>query len=134
MCASGPLISVAFWGEQADDFNYLQSTILEFRNVEITNFKGLSLSVMKKSRFHRIDEDSYPYVNQLINWLNTKWLNENPKKSSKVVEVEKVEKKESGKRCLVDYSDEEESKKFKDVIDTLSQSFSQNSLKDLKDE
>ena len=89
---------------------------------------------MKKSRFHRIDEDSYPYVNQLINWLNTKWLNENPKKSSKVVEVEKVEKKESGKRCLVDYSDEEESKKFKDVIDTLSQSFSQNSLKDLKDE
>lgn len=65
-------ISVAFWGKQADDFSYPVGTMLFFKQVEVSNYRGVSLSVTRSTGFIDFAErdDSIPFSHDLRQW----WL------------------------------------------------------------
>jgi hypothetical protein len=57
-------VKVTLWGYQADTFNrhtkYKRGTIILFKDVELSNYGGISLSVRRDSSFEKICEASEP--------------------------------------------------------------------------
>jgi hypothetical protein len=59
-------VSVALWGKQAEDFSHKPGDIIYLQGVQITNFNGLSLSVLMNTRFLVIDPSlTIPVVQSL---------------------------------------------------------------------
>lgn len=55
-------IDVAFWGTEAEQFDYPVGSILFFRDIELSNYKGLSLSVTRKTTFLEFKPNDDPSI------------------------------------------------------------------------
>jgi len=52
------LVNVALWGKETEDFNYPAGTIIYLKNIKITNYDGLSLSVLRCTIMRKITDFS----------------------------------------------------------------------------
>lgn len=68
------LVSVALWGKQAEEFSFRPGCCILFNDVEVSNYMGRSLSVIRKSGFLEMPND-LPVVIELKEWYKNKKLN-----------------------------------------------------------
>jgi len=67
-------VSVALWGKQASEFNLATGEILLLRRVKMTNYGGLSLSIMKCTEVNVLPENYCDQeVIELRKWWNETW-------------------------------------------------------------
>lgn len=70
-------IEVAFWGLEAEVFDYPVGAILFFRDIEVTNYKGLSLSVTRNTKYVEFKATDDPNIDISMNLR--KWWQANAK-------------------------------------------------------
>ena len=64
---TGTQIGVAFWGLQAEHCEFAEGSVILFKDILLTNFGGISLSVIKPTRLIKVDS-SHPIGSELLNW------------------------------------------------------------------
>lgn len=65
-------VSVAFWGKQAEQFDYKIGTCLMINKIQVTNFNGLSLSVLRMTELIEVKRDyNIDKATELIDWWHT---------------------------------------------------------------
>jgi len=69
--SSNALVDVAFWGKDAESFNYQVGTVLMLRNVQVTDYAGITLSVTLKSRVFDVTDNTGHDVVALIKWMKS---------------------------------------------------------------
>ena len=62
-------IKVALWGKQAKDFNFEEGSVLIFRDAEISDYGGISLSVLRTTKYFKA-ETNLPKAEILTAWFN----------------------------------------------------------------
>ena len=62
-------ISVAIWGKQAEEFEMSKGSVIMLKECQVTNYEGLSLSVLMKSvMLEMFASNNISYVSELIEW------------------------------------------------------------------
>ena len=62
-------VSVAFWGKQAEQFDHKIGTCLMMNKVQVTNYNGLSLSVLRMTEIMVVKREyDIQKANELIDW------------------------------------------------------------------
>jgi hypothetical protein len=65
-------VSVAFWGKQADDFEFNIGTCLMINKIQVTNYNGLSLNVLRCTEIMEVKRNyQIPLATELIEWYNS---------------------------------------------------------------
>lgn len=69
-------VKCALWGKQAETFTLRPGTVVIMRQVKITNYGGLSLSVLKCTTIQDVkdpDETWLPEIKDLYSWWRDEW-------------------------------------------------------------
>ena len=77
LCQTGTLVNTTLWGKQAETFSFKIGDILFLKNVQITNYMGLSLSILKITQIIPLDNFQMPIVQVLRNYNSTANCNSN---------------------------------------------------------
>ena len=68
------IITFALWGKEAESFNSKVGSVLVINKAKITNYGGLSLSVIRISEIIKIQDNSgNQMANDLYDWWRNKW-------------------------------------------------------------
>jgi hypothetical protein len=71
------IINVAVWGDEAEQFNIIKGSIVVLNNVQLTNYGGISLSVIRASKMTemQLSESSSRLIKELHEWYKNTWTN-----------------------------------------------------------
>ena len=62
-------MNAAFWGKQAEQFDHKVGTCLMINKVQVTNYNGLSLSVLRMTEIMEVKRDyNIEKATELIDW------------------------------------------------------------------
>ena len=67
---TGTKVKIAFWGNQAEQFEYQVGNIIIFQCIQVSNYGGLSLSVRKCTKLMKLDATS-PIASELLEWYTS---------------------------------------------------------------
>lgn len=90
---SNTSVSVAFWGKQAEEFSFKIGCCLLINKVKVTNYNGVSLSVMRISELLEMKKEyDVEICNRLIEWYDKSSFKENQMKKRSVTNLNENEK------------------------------------------
>ncbi len=74
---SKTIINVAIWGDEAEQFKLPVGSILVLNNVQLTNYGGISLSVLRASKMieMQVTNTSSSILKELSMWYRKEWKN-----------------------------------------------------------
>lgn len=71
------IVNVAVWGDEAEQFNKTKGSIVVLNNVQLTNYGGISLSVIRASKMIELqfNESCSRLIKELYEWYMNTWIN-----------------------------------------------------------